>query len=1103
MTKCFFLPLKLPCWLAVFLQAWLLAVLGADLACANSIQKIICSYALTSANDFPQRDPHDWRLLGSNDGGKTWVLLDRQTNQIFASRQERLLYKIPNRMPFAVYRLEIDQVRQPVTAGSVQLAELELMGATEEDRDPTPTLADKVSAQGDNPPGETVRNLFDGRVQTKWLDWASGDQFQTSWVQWEYVSPKEMMVTNINQLLELRSRAADGIPIRIRAVVVGIIRNQTCLVDTTGCILLDLQTLIGGNLATTMAAHHLLNKLVPGQSIWMTGVSAWTGKRVGVKPANIHLGAETPPSEPWRISPEQPLATDENLKWVQMEGNMQYPYYANQQVSFDLQEGSSVIRVHLPVQGDFSAPPLGTRVLVRGICLGAFDPWGHWVASELWAIQTQIAEVARPGEAGPPHDPSPANPVNPAVLTSIQQVRRLSPKELDSHPRVKIRGVITDELQGFVQDGTAGIEVTFSYPAKLKIHGFGRYIEISGWAKLDAVGSPEIWAESVAILGAGKLPQPQILPPGQFANAQIDAQWVEVDGVVHSTDGSHLLITSLGQELTASVTEAPVESVNRLVDAEVRVRGVAVMARDNHARVQGIHLLIPSLDYVDIVAPPANPAMLPARKIGSLLYLSGPGEPSHLVKIEGVVTLQQWRRVFLHDDTGNSEVILKGNVVLDARFGRSHWLYWQTATSGNSADAPVVVNPGDVVQVTGFLEPHRYSLMMTEATITRLKVRKIPWAVPLTTEGLTEGELDSSLVQFAGILRGQTAIGGNVVLDLEWKDRTLQVLVPRKPDHGLDIETGSRVHVTGVCQIDPPSYPELGLVAGPVHILSRSSSDLTIISRPPWWTVGRALALLGGMTLATLATLVWIRELHRQVGERSAELAEEVRLREKAESRHALEVERARIAKDLHDDLGANLTQIIFLSERVEGARHDEHDVDGWFARIPATARQTIQSLDEIVWAINPRHDSLESLANYLTQFAQQHLALAHVRCILDVPTVLPSVPLSAEVRHNLLLTTREALQNAVIHAGASEVSLSLRLDKGELCIAISDNGKGFDPSGASPHSNGLENIRDRLEAIGARLEIRSAPGAGATLSFFVPKCVLPGRAIGPDQHFG
>jgi signal transduction histidine kinase len=222
---------------------------------------------------------------------------------------------------------------------------------------------------------------------------------------------------------------------------------------------------------------------------------------------------------------------------------------------------------------------------------------------------------------------------------------------------------------------------------------------------------------------------------------------------------------------------------------------------------------------------------------------------------------------------------------------------------------------------------------------------------------------------------------------------------------------------------------------------------------------------------------------------------------ERIEQQHAVEHERSRIAKDIHDDLGANLTQIVFLSERVEGTNQDAQEVGRWLKLIPATARRTIQSLDEIVWAINPKHDSLESLANYLSQFAQEHLTLAGVRCVLDVPTVLPALELNAELRHNLLLAAREALQNVVAHAAATEARVTLRLVDSGLCIEVTDSGSGFDLKRVSREGNGLQNMRRRLEDIGGHADITSKPGEGTTVRLTVPTERLRGRVTGKNER--
>jgi signal transduction histidine kinase len=1081
---------------AIFcLCAWLgLGILpaGADIV---RVKKVIQQYALTSANDFPQRDPQDWRLLASNDGGRTWTTLDVRKNEVFQARQQRNLYPLDQHAAYETYRLQIDRVRDPA-AGSVQLAELELMGSTEDDLGPTPIFLDAISAQGDNPPAETVANLFDGRVETKWLDWSPHEPGPISWVQWQYAAADGATVTNISQLLALRMRAGDGIRVRIEAVMAGRSsqENKIYLVDATGCI--ELAGIEGAEDCGT------------GQKIMISGVSEWDGKRAGIGQGRAQIVGPLADANPEHLLLDHPLPEGEDLKWVEVEGEIQYRHSTGDETAFEVQDELSSIRVHLVGRKD--SPPLprpGSRVLVRGICLGAFNERGQWVAANLWAAGGESliildSHLKNQALATLPAQ-TPQAPAVPATLTTIEQIRRLTREQLKAHPQVSIHAVVTDQLEGFVQDATAGIEVWFPTKEKRKIRELGDYIDINGWAGLDDGGSPEIYADHITDAGRGKLPRPQKLSASQLMSGRIDGQWIEVDGVVHSTDGSHVLIISYGQELMATLTVAPASLVNRLVDADVRVRGVGVTATDDQGRVQGTHLLIPSLDYVDVVTPPIEPAKLPIRKIGSLLGLSGPLDSFHRVRVEGVVTLHEGPTVFLQDDTGSAMAILKENVVLGARFGHSRWSYWQTPQSEAPTKPGEAYLPGDRVMAVGFAETHRYSPVLTEATLTKLGVRQTLKPAALTAGDIEEGGLDSSLVKLEGVLRNRNSMGLNTALTLEWQDRTLQVLVPGKGSDSLKLALGSRLQVTGVCQVDPVPYAKLGLGIGAVRILTRSPEDVLVLARPPWWTARRALMLTGGMALVILAALIWIKALRRQVGERTRQLTAEIQRREQTERHRALEQERTRIAKDLHDDLGANLTQIVFLSDRVAVARHEGQEVTHWFDLIPATARRTIQSLDEIVWAINPRHDSLESLANYLSQFAQQHLALAGVRCLLDVPTVLPSVPLTAEVRHNLLLTVREALQNAVTHAAATEVQLALKLNEDGISVTVADNGRGFEPQAVPAAGDGLQNMRRRLQTIGGRLEIDSQPGRGTTVSLFVPQNVLPGQVNGGNGKPG
>jgi signal transduction histidine kinase len=555
-----------------------------------------------------------------------------------------------------------------------------------------------------------------------------------------------------------------------------------------------------------------------------------------------------------------------------------------------------------------------------------------------------------------------------------------------------------------------------------------------------------------------------------------------------------------GREVTASIGAASATVVNGLVDAAVRVRGVGITALDDRGRIQGIHLLIPSLEQLDVVETPADPFSKATQPIGSLLGLSGPRESFHRVHLKGTVTLQENQRIFLQDNTGSAMALLKEDVVLDARFGRSRWLFWRSPQTNATFKSDLKLSPGDEVEVIGFPETRGYSPVLTEVAVRKAGKQATLTPEEVTPNAIAAGTLDSTLVTLDGIVRGHNTLGAHVAVALEWSDRTLQVLVPANVKLPA-ILPGTRLRVTGVCQIDPMPYAELGLRVGSVRILPRSAADLVILARPPWWTVRRALAAMGGMAFVILAAFIWIKQLRAQVEERTVQLTSEIQLREQTERQRSLEKERARIAQDLHDDLGANLTQIVFLSQRVEGAQQEAQEVDRWFRLIPATARKTIQSLDEIVWAINPRHDSLESLANYLSQFAQQHMTLARVRCVLDVPTVLPTVALSAEVRHKLLLATREALQNVATHAAATEARVTLQLDDAALVLVIADNGCGFDVTSVDGEGNGLPNMHRRLEDIGGTLAITSQPGNGTTVRLVVPREQLHGRVIGSTEQ--
>lgn len=205
------------------------------------------------------------------------------------------------------------------------------------------------------------------------------------------------------------------------------------------------------------------------------------------------------------------------------------------------------------------------------------------------------------------------------------------------------------------------------------------------------------------------------------------------------------------------------------------------------------------------------------------------------------------------------------------------------------------------------------------------------------------------------------------------------------------------------------------------------------------------------------------------------------------EQKHAMADERTRIARDLHDDLGTALTG---LALQVDVLRREAHDGPVLTQRLTESAvriRALAERMREVVWAINPRCDTVSSVASFLEQQAAQFFKTDALHCHFEFPETIPALSLDGEKRHQLALSVREALSNAVRHANATEVVLGLRIDCDQLIVWISDNGRGFDVAEARSHGRGLANIMERTEKIGGSCECRSKPGAGTTIEFRLP----------------
>ncbi|HUA38249.1 MAG TPA: two-component regulator propeller domain-containing protein [Candidatus Sulfopaludibacter sp.] len=261
-------------------------------------------------------------------------------------------------------------------------------------------------------------------------------------------------------------------------------------------------------------------------------------------------------------------------------------------------------------------------------------------------------------------------------------------------------------------------------------------------------------------------------------------------------------------------------------------------------------------------------------------------------------------------------------------------------------------------------------------------------------------------------------------------------------------------------------------------VWNKTGSVLAVTVRPHFWQTGwfRAFVVLGFLgAVAAVVRYLSTQKLHRQL--------------QALQQREALEKERSRIARDLHDQLGANLTQVALLGEMAEADKNSPEDIASHAQQISQTARETTHSLDEIVWAVNPSNDTLDGLITYVCKYAQEYLTLAGLHYRAEVPAQLPSVVIPPEVRHNVFLALKEAVNNVVKHARATEARIRLRMNPDEFTLEIEDDGRGIgqQDAAATRTRNGLRNMRKRMEDIHGGFTIVGGARGGTVVRLVVP----------------
>jgi signal transduction histidine kinase len=200
-----------------------------------------------------------------------------------------------------------------------------------------------------------------------------------------------------------------------------------------------------------------------------------------------------------------------------------------------------------------------------------------------------------------------------------------------------------------------------------------------------------------------------------------------------------------------------------------------------------------------------------------------------------------------------------------------------------------------------------------------------------------------------------------------------------------------------------------------------------------------------------------------------------------------LQRERARIAREIHDDIGSRMTQLVLHGEVAQSGLPDSSETQQQLVQICEEARGLLSTMDEILWAVNSRRDTLRDFAAYVCNYAQVFLKPTHIQCLFEVGPEMSAAAFNLPLRRSLLMAIKETLNNAVKHSEATELHLQIRWHGQRLVVVVQDNGRGFDPAMVKSGRNGLTNMSQRMSELGGSCLVTSQPGKGCRVEFSIP----------------
>jgi signal transduction histidine kinase len=765
--------------------------------------------------------------------------------------------------------------------------------------------------------------------------------------------------------------------------------------------------------------------------------------------------------EPRRVTTGQTFDVNSGL-WASVEGEVTWLDLRSNRLIMELTAGAGRLGVEVANFANVPVPELGSRIRATGFCQSAFTTDGQRIAGTLFVPAAKALEVIEP----PSDQKHEARTNTLPLLTRASDVRALTRAQALLGYPVRLRGVVTceapDDHAFVLQDSTRGIYVVDFSSSRSSLTRLGEYLEVEGTTD-PGIFAPMVDARRVANLGGGQLPVPIKPSLDELINGSLDAQYVEIRGIISSIRTNGIVLRTSGGviqiELGLGFRQVGPEPHKLNENALVRVRGCLFADWDfqthqvkvGEIRIYNARIIVDSPERAD-------PFARPTKSIADLFLFNPQASALERVKVSGQIIGVINNDGFLMNGSNGLRIVAK---------------------------APILVRAGDLVEVVGFPDLSDVaSPILRDAIVRKTGEAPLPLPSPLSAGNLLQAECDATRVRVEAGLIGVRS--GGQVLELQDGVHSFLARLSRAPDHSLQsLAPGTRLQLVGV-YLAQGSNRAVGQEITSFELLLDSPADVRVLARPPWWTLQRLLIVVGILALVLAGSVLWITQLHRRVEERTAELSTQIQARQRLEQQRALEQERTRVAQDLHDELGSTLTGVGMLASRASSADTDEQRVC-FLEQLGDKVREMVTKLDEIVWATNPRHDTLASLVSYFCLYADRFLALANVACRFEGPAILPERVVDSRHRHQLFLAFKEALTNVVRHSRASEVRLQIQLANDELQLTVVDNGHGLPDKLPAEEMDGLKNMRSRLETLGGRLQISKQPGCGTSVTFFAP----------------